>query len=87
MLTDGNLLIFTCQFRSKMSWRSTKVSILLPVYIENCKQDLKVISNDKNVCVRCSVLGFGFLHRRVGELATPARARLVWLQYSSHLGL
>ena len=33
----------------------------MPVYIEDCKQDLNVISSDK-VCVRCPVLGLCSLY-------------------------
>ena len=34
----------------------------MPVYIDDCKQDLNVISSDKKVCVRCSVLGLCSLY-------------------------
>ena len=59
----------------------------MPVYIVDHKQELIVISSDKKVCVRCSVLGLCSLLRRVDELTTPAWAQLVWLQYSSHTSL
>ena len=59
----------------------------MPDYIGDCKRDLTVISSNKKVHVRCSVVGLSSLHRRVDELTTPAQALLVWLQYSSHLSL
>ena len=37
--------------------RSVQFSTL-PVYIDDCKQDIIEISSDKKVCVRRSVLGY-----------------------------
>ena len=31
---------------------------MLPVYIDDCKQDITEIGSDKKVCVRRSVLGY-----------------------------
>ena len=56
----------------------TKVSLTLNTTCIhwNCKQDMTAISSDKKRCVRCSVLGLCFQHRRVRQLTTLARARL-----------
>ena len=47
----------------------------MPVYIEDCKQDLTVISIHKRVCVSCSVLGLCSLHRRADHTSSSS-ARL-----------
>ena len=45
-------------------------------YIVDCKQNMTVISSNKKVCVRCSVLHLCSKHRQVRELTTTARAQL-----------
>ena len=44
--------------------------------VRDIKQDVTVISSDGKVCVRCSVLGLCFLHRRVDD-SSSSSARLV----------
>ena len=74
ILTDGELLSFIWLFHFKMClhrrihiyiyilhsidrYKGYKGSTL-PVYIGDCKQNMTVISSNKKVCVRCSVLRF-----------------------------
>ena len=88
ILTDGELLTFTRLFHFKMCLHriihiyifillsTERYKGTLPLYIGVCKQNMRVISGNKKVSVRCSVLRLCSKHRRVRELTTSARAQL-----------
>ena len=73
VLNDGDLLTITCLFSSKMCWRVVQRPVYNTqqcLYISDCKQDLTVISNDKNLR-RCSVLGLSSLQARLASVLGP----------------